>query len=107
MIVNNDALWLAIVGVLVLATYVYHLVRSALRTAADRSWIAARGTFVATLLVIGVTRIAVGSFVRAFPTVEWLGTVQDLIAPVLTLLLLSGGIVLGILWTLEDRDRAR
>ena len=111
-VADYDALWLGIVGVLVTLTWVYPWLRSVFRAASDEHPVRPRyqnirGAFLASMLMVGLVRIFVGSFVRAFPTVRWLELSQDALAPVLTLLLLSGGIVMTVLWILEDRDRRR
>jgi len=52
-------------------------------------------------------RIAVGSFVRAAPTVGWLVFLQSALAPLLTLFLFTGGVVMIVLWMAEDRAARR
>ena len=59
------------------------------------------------MLIVGLVRIAVGSFVRAAPTVGWLVFLQSALAPLLTLFLFTGGVVMIVLWMAEDRAARR
>lgn len=95
---DSDALWLAGVTVIVAVVYGYHLYRTLRKwTTEEHSERAFRNFFIAVMLEIGLFRILIGSLVRAYPQEHWLVTIQDVTAPLLSLLLLSGGIV--ILWT--------
>ena len=95
---DSDALWLAVVTVLVSMVYGYHLYRTFRKWMwEERSPRAFRNFFIACMLQLGFFRIFIGSMVRAFPTTEWLVAVQGVAAPLLSLMLLSGGFVL--LWT--------
>lgn len=106
---SEDAFWLGMVGIVVLLTWSYDLYRAlrALFYAAPplSRFTNARAVFRTTGIVVGLARIILGSFVRAFPGVDWLVTAQDFLAPVITLFLLSGGVVMIVLWRLEDRER--
>lgn len=106
---SEDAFWLGIVGIIVMLTWSYDLER-ALRslmskTAPFAHYTNARAIFRSSGIMVGLLRITVGSFARAFPTVGWLQAVQDFTAPIITLFLLSGGVVMIVLWKLEDRER--
>lgn len=106
---SEDAFWLGIVGIIVMLTWSYDLQR-VVRALLSRSvpiphYINARALFRTSGIMIGLLRITLGSFARAYPGAEWLQRVQDFTAPILTLFLLSGGLVMFILWKLEDRER--
>ena len=105
--VDNDALWLGVVGLLVFSTYLYNLYRSTRMYFSERSLRAVRALFVSVMLQVGLARIVLGSFVRAYPDIRWLDFAQDVVAPVLTILLLSGGVVMMITWKADDRRRVR
>ena len=106
-VADEDALLLGIASIIVTLTWAYHWIRALRRWRHERSFPATRAAFVASMLMLSGLRIIVGSFVRAFPTVTWLSYVQLAVAPVLTLMLLSGGVLMIVLWTLEDRQRRR
>lgn len=104
MVADEDALILGVVSIVVTLTWSYHWIRALQRWQHERSYTQARQSFVATMLILSGVRIIVGSFVRAFPTVHWLVVVQTAVAPILTLMLLTGGVVMIALWLLEDRQ---
>lgn len=107
-VADEDALILGLVTIAVTLTWGYHWIRALRRWRRDRSYPTGRAAFVATMLILSGIRIIVGSFVRAFPGIGWLAIVQTAVAPLLTLMLLSGGVILFALWRLEDRqERAR
>ena len=107
MVADEDALWLGVVTVIVTLTWSYHWVRALHRWGHERSFSTSRAAFVSTMLIVGLVRIAVGSFVRAAPTVGWLVFIQSALAPLLTLFLFTGGVVMIVLWMAEDRAARR
>jgi hypothetical protein len=104
---DNDAFWLGVVGLIVFISYLYNLHRSTQMYFNERSLRAVRALFVSVMLQIGLFRIMVGSFYRAYPDVWWLAFLQTVTAPILTVLLLSGGVVMMITWKADDRIRDR
>jgi hypothetical protein len=105
--VNPDAFWLSVVTAVVFVTWTYHLYRSMDLWWRERGYRALRGMFIAIMLQVGLLRIWIGASTRAFPEIPWLRLLQDMTAPVLTALLLSGGVLLFITWKADDRQKAR
>ena len=109
MIRDEDALWLAVVTLVVAVTWSYDLLRAghalATLTIPHARYTNARALFRSAVIMVGLTRIALGSFARAYPGVHWIQTAQDFLAPILTLFLLTGGIVMIVLWRFEDNAR--
>lgn len=106
-VADEDALLLGIASIVVTLTWSYHWIRALRRWRRERSYAQARAAFVATMLMLSGLRIIIGSFVRAFPSIKWLTYAQLGVAPVLTMMLLSGGVLMIVLWTLEDRQIRR
>lgn len=104
---NEDAFWLGIVGLVVLLTWSYDLYRVLRALWQDYDplyrFTNGRALLRSSAIVVGLVRIVLGSFVRAYPNIHWLRVGQDAMAPILTLILLTGGLVLIVLWKLEDR----
>lgn len=98
---DPDAFWLAAITGLVFFVYGYHFYRCVGWFRRVRSRTAFRALFIAIMLQLGFLRIIVGSLVRALPQVHWLVVAQTIVAPLLTLMLLSGGFVLWWTWRQE------
>lgn len=99
---DPDALWLAGITLLVSLVYAYHLYRTARKWfVEEHSTRAFRNFFIAIMLQLGFFRIFIGSMVRAFPGEQWLVAAQGVAAPLLSLMLLSGGFVLYWTWRNE------
>lgn len=107
---DEDALWLGLVSLAVMLTWSYDLYRASSAVGHASAPVPmltnARGLFRSATIMVGLLRITLGSFVRAYPDTSWLVVAQSALAPVLTLLLLTGGLVLIVLWKLEDRERS-
>lgn len=98
MAVDSDSLWLSVITAVVFLTYLDHLWHSIQRWRIDRSAAAFRGLFIAIMLQVGLFRVLVGIVQRAFPDVLWIEVVRITTAPILTVMLLSGGLVLSWSW---------
>jgi fumarate reductase subunit C len=101
---NGDALWLTIAGIAVFISWLYPFYRTWKKWVEERSYRAIRAAFIMTLLQVGLFRIVLGSSVRAYPENAFLTALQNSIAPVVSIMLLSGGILLTITWILDDRE---
>lgn len=100
---DEDALWLAAITAVVFLIYGYHFYRAARLHVKERSMRSFRNLFIAIMLQLGFLRIFIGSLSRAMPTLPGLVGVQLVVAPLLTLMLLSGGVVLWWTWRSDDR----
>ena len=104
---EEDALWLALLSGIVFLTYTYHLYRSAKLWRRERTYRSIRAFFIAVMLQLGLFRIALGAMLRAYPEATWLVTLNNFAAPILYVMLLSGGVLLGVAWILDDRAAKR
>ncbi len=113
MAVNPDAFWLGLVSLVVTFTYLDHVWhafrkwRDALKGTfhpTNERYRSFRNFFVAIMLILLFIRVDVGAFARAYPEDSALGILQKIIAPILTFLLLTGGIVLSITWRIEEQE---
>lgn len=95
---NHDALWLSIVSGLMVLAWGDHLYHAGRLWAAERSLRSFRNLFIAVMLEFGMLRIWLGATVRAAPGEVVLARLQDITAPVLSLLILSGAIVIAYTW---------
>lgn len=104
----EDAFWLTLVSAGVFLSYLPHLYFSTQRYRSEHSYRAFRGLFVAIMLQIGLLRIVLGAAARISPSTHTpVDVLSAITAPVLSLFLLTGGIVLAFSWVSEARARAR
>jgi len=104
---EEDTLWLATLSLTVFCTYLYHLYRAGRQWRRERSYRALRNFFIAIMLQVGLARIVLGAALRAFPDVQVLILANTVTAPILYVMLLSGGLVLALAWLADDRAAKR
>lgn len=95
---DSDALWLSIASGLLFLVWADHLLHTIAQWRRERSLRSFRGLFIAVMLQVGLLRIWVGATTRAAPDDRILPILQAFVAPLLTLLLLSGGFVMAYTW---------
>lgn len=95
---ESDALWLSILSGLLFLVWADHLWHAIGFYRKERSLRAFRNLFIAVMLQVGLLRIWIGATTRAAPTDPILPYLQAFTAPLLTLLLLSGGFVVAWTW---------
>lgn len=98
---SSDALWLSIVAGLVFLVWGYHCFRAVRLTINTRSFRNFRNAFIAVMLQVGMFRIWIASAITLAPDEPWLNLMQQFTAPLLSLLLLSGGFVVAYTWWRE------
>lgn len=94
----SDALWLSIASGLLFLVWLDHLWHAIGIWRSERSLRSFRNLFIAVMLQVGFLRIWLGATVRAAPDDPILPILQAFVAPLLTLLLLSGGFVVAVTW---------
>ena len=97
-----DSLWLAGLSFIVWLFYLDHLYHAIRLYAAEKSYRAFRNSFIAVMLQVGLTRIAIGSLQIAFPDQTFFVDLRNWTAPMLTFLLLTGAVVLAYTWRKDD-----
>lgn len=95
---NEDGLWAAVATAVTMATWTPNTVKSIRLWRDERSPRSFRGMFLSVMIFLGLVRILIGSLNRAFPANDAIDVVNLATAPVLTLLLLSGGLVTWYTW---------
>jgi len=98
MTVDTDGLWLAFVSTVIYLVWVDHAHHAFRLWFHERTMRSFRNLFIAVMLQVGFLRIVIGSMVRATPENLMLERIQDITAPVLSLLILSGGFVVAYTW---------
>ena len=104
---QGDLVWLAIASLVVSLTYIYPAWRSVGLFVEDKSLRGLRAAFLNVMMVVGLTRITATGFQRAYPDIQWLGNLNTIVAPLLTIMLLTGGIFLTVLWKIDDFRKAK
>ena len=95
---NADGLWAAVATGLTILTWIPNTVKSVGMWVDERTPRAFRGMFLSVMIFVGLVRILIGSLNRAFPGNDAIEIINLATAPVLTLMLLSGGIVTWYTW---------
>lgn len=95
---NEDGLWAAVATALTLATWMPNTWKSVRLWRDERSPRSFRGMFLSVMIFLGLVRILIGSLNRAFPASQPIEVVNLATAPILTLLLLTGGLVTWYTW---------
>lgn len=96
----EDALWLAVFSIAIFVVWLDHLYHAIRRYRHDRTVRSFRNAFIAVMLQVGLARIAVAALFRLYPN-DVIGWVAAFLSPILTLLLLSGAIVVFWSWRVE------
>lgn len=100
---DEGQLWLVGVTLVVFSVWFVHF------ALALRSWLAERTArafqvwYIALMIQAGMTSILIGTAARAWPSALFLEDLRLFVAPILTWMLLSGGVV--ALWTWSRPDR--
>lgn len=94
----GDGLWLSILSGLNFLVWTYHLYRAVQLWRSERRFRSFRNLFIAIMLQVGLLRIWLTATTRAAPNDQLLPLVNAFVAPLLTLLLLSGGFVVAWTW---------
>jgi hypothetical protein len=95
---DSDALWFSILSGLLFLVWGDHLWHAFNAYRRERNLRSFRGLFIAVMLQVGLLRIWIGATVRAAPDDRILPLLNAMVAPLLTLLLLSGGFVVAWTW---------
>lgn len=91
-------MWAAGATAIVIVTYLPNTWKSIWLWKHERSARAFRGMFLSVMIFLGLVRILFGSLQRAFPNIDPLQVLNEISAPILTLMLLIGGIVTFYTW---------
>jgi hypothetical protein len=94
----DDATWLVIASAITFVSWLPNTLLSARLWLEERSARAFRAVYVAFLLQVGLLRIVFSTAARNWPNNEWVQLVNNLTAPILTILLVSGGLVAWWTW---------
>jgi hypothetical protein len=94
----EEGLLFLVISVTIFATYLYHLFSAIDLWRIERSARSFRGAFIAVMLQLGLLRIVLAVAARVWPEAQIIVILNAITAPILSLLLLSGGVVLIYTW---------
>lgn len=100
-----DDVWLTVVSAVVFVVYLDHLFHAGKLWRREHSARAFRNLFIAVMLQVGLFRILIGVANRAWPSIQPLEVIRAVTSPILTLMLLSGGIVIAWSWRAQAKWR--
>ena len=103
---TDDATWLVVVSGLIFVTWLPHLVFSYLRWRhpsrfPHTRFAPLRGLFVAVMLELGILRAMGAGFLALIPSIPWLDDIVLVLTAVLTLMVMSGGLLMAATWLVE------
>jgi hypothetical protein len=96
--VNEDSFWVVIVSALTFVTWLPNFVWQWRAWRSERTPRSFRHFFIATMVQVGLLRIVLSASARAWPTLSAIQVVNLVTAPILTIMLLSGGLVAIYTW---------
>lgn len=99
----DTAIWLFVVSAVVLTLWTTHFVLSTRAWLRERSARSFQVWYIALMVLAGMVSITLSRAARTWPEALWIVDVAVWVAPVLTWMLLSGGVV--ALWTWSRPDR--